>query len=143
MKCYNLGDMGYLILMLVFCLPAIIAWVKNSASRTAITILSVLNALFLPVTGLFGPFLGLILLFWALIGRSYKGENDKTFVNAEQVGCKKESDATPEIGSSQLEVSEDKTTVDQLIKLADMKDKGLLSEQEYEQAKRTVLNNNH
>lgn len=113
------------LLYLVFLLPAIIAWGRNSSSRTAITILSILNAfLAIDFRNALGIFFGLILLLWSIIGRTKERAiiiDEKTFNKPTH-----ESSNRDELLSN-------------LSKLADMKEKGLLSEEEYEQAKKKIL----
>lgn len=110
-------------LYIVFLVPAIIAWIRDHSSRTAITILSILNAfLAIDFRNFIGIFLGLILLLWAIIGRKHEGQKSVE---------EKNSKAAP---------SEESNNVDQLIKLAEMKDKGLLSEEEFESAKQKLFN---
>ena len=116
------------LLYIVFLIPAIIAWVRDHSSRTAITILSILNAfLAIDFSSAIGLFLVLILLLWAIIGRSKEKPEVKVVVE------EKKPEATP---SEPIQTD----SVKQLIKLAEMKDKGLLSEEEYEAAKQKVLN---
>lgn len=121
--------MGGWILFFVFCIPAVIAWVRDHSSRTAITLLSIINAFLLEITSIVGLFAGIFLLLWSLIGRSKDKPEVKVVIE------EKKPETTPS-----EPINKDSDSVDQLIKLAEMKDKGLLSEEEYEAAKQKVLN---
>ncbi len=113
-------------IFMMFMIPAVIAWNRNSSSRTALTICSMINGI-IAVTMLsaiiFCIFIGFILTVWACIDR--KHEEKLGTVNA---------DKTHNLSKKKEQA------VDQLVKLAQMKEKGLLSEQEYEAAKQKVFN---
>lgn len=115
------------LLYFVFLFPAIIAWIRNSSSRTAITILSILNAfLAIDFRNALGIFLGLILLLWAIIGR----KKEKSVIVEEK---EKTNHKSTLVSSNRDEL------LSNLSRLADMKEKGLLSEEEYEQAKSRIF----
>lgn len=117
-----------MILFLIFCVPAVIAWRRNLSSRTAIVIFSILNALFAEFTSIWGLWVGVILLIWSLIGSTNEANNVTGIEQKDQ----------PELPKEEEEQSE---FIKQLIKVAEMKEKGLLSNEEYELLKQEVLKN--
>lgn len=146
--------MGAWILFLIFCIPAIIAWVRDHSSRTAITILSLLNALFLEVSSIFGLFFGLILLLWAIIGRSVqkptvvieekkaeekKNDDPSLFAylkekKPDSVSVEGELTSSPSPSLSNMSIAEE------LTKLAELKENGFLTAEEFEKTKQKLLN---
>ncbi len=139
--------------ILIFLIPAIIAWVRDLSSRTAITLFNILIGI-MAIFGLgyFGMLIWFILLLWSIIGRPKDKPEVKVIVENKEkkvpetkpsyrrlsVETAKEAD-NKESETKPSESVKEKDSVEQLIKLAEMKDKGLLSEEEYEVAKQKVL----